>query len=80
MREFYRRLTVPVACVVLVLAAGYSAMTSELSAPIEAAATGIALLASATVLRRATAAQARTAQGGLRTLVPTPVPGSRPVI
>jgi len=70
MRVFYQRLLVPVACFVLVVAAGYSAMSSELSAPFEAAATGIALLAFATVLRRATEARARTAQAGLRGLVP----------
>ncbi len=57
MREFVRRLLVPIACFALVLAAGYPVLVSALPASLEAAGTGLALLAVATVLGRGAAVQ-----------------------
>lgn len=52
MREFVRRLIVPVACFLLALSAGYPMLESAQTAPSEAGGTGIVLLALAAVLRR----------------------------
>jgi hypothetical protein len=63
MREFVRRLLVPIACFAIVLAAGYPMLTSAPTAPTEAAGTGVALLALASVLRRSVLVAGRPAVG-----------------
>lgn len=52
MSEFLRRLVVPIACFVLMLTAGIPALVTAPTAPIEAAGSGVAVLALAALLRR----------------------------
>jgi hypothetical protein len=67
MSEFIKRLLVTVACLMLVLAAGVPAFLAAPTAPFEAAASGVSVLALATLVRRWHAAPARS--GGAVTLV-----------
>ena len=77
MRQWFHRLLLPIACVVLIVAAGYSDMASGLTAPFEAASTGIVLLGVATVLRRSVLTPTpQRAAGSLRTFA-RPSPASR---
>jgi hypothetical protein len=52
MTEFIKRLLVTGACLVLVLAAGVPAFVTAPTAPFEAAASGVSVLALATLVRR----------------------------
>jgi hypothetical protein len=72
MREFVRRLLVPIACFGIVLLAGYPMIGTAPTAPAEAAGTGIALLALASVLRRSVFAVQPAAGARVGTLLPQP--------
>ena len=52
MSDFIKRLLVTGACLVLMFAAGVPALLTESTAPLEAAASGISVLALAVLLRR----------------------------
>lgn len=52
MSEFIKRLLVTGACLVLMLAAGVPALLASSTAPFEAAASGVSVLALAALLRR----------------------------
>jgi hypothetical protein len=67
MSEFIKRLLVTGACLVLVLAAGVPAFLATPTAPFEAAASGVSVLALAALVRRWHAAPAP--RGGAVTLV-----------
>ena len=67
MNEFIKRLLVTGACLVIVLAAGVPAFLAAPTAPFEAAASGVSVLALATLVRRWHAAPVR--QGGAVALV-----------
>ncbi len=72
MREFVRRLLVPIACFAIVIAAGYPMLSSAPTAPSEAAGTGVSLLALAAVLRRSVLAAPAAAGAPVGNLVPQP--------
>jgi hypothetical protein len=61
MTEFIKRLLVTGACLVLVLAAGVPSLLAAPTAPFEAAASGVSVLALAALVRRWHAAPARPA-------------------
>ena len=67
MSEFIKRLLVTGACLVLVLAAGVPAFLATPTAPFEAAASGVSVLALAALVRRWHSAPA--SRGGAVTLV-----------
>jgi hypothetical protein len=70
MREFVRRLLVPIACFAIVVSTGYPMLASSPTPPSEAAGTGIALLALAAVLRRSVLASPSAANARVVGLVP----------
>jgi len=70
MTEFIKRLLVTGACLVLVLAAGVPAFLAAPTAPFEAAASGVSVLALATLVRRWHAGAVRPS--GAVTLVSQP--------